>query len=128
MWLKYSEIIIQSPILLLANCLKKIPSAEVDSSSASYRKVPRVLWNQKVHFLVKSAASVFHPELHNPSTLPSYFLKVPINVIFMSIGTRRHHCWLRNGTTSRKVAGSNLDGVSDLLLPVTLLSWGRISL
>jgi len=83
--------------------------------------------DQKVHFIVKNAAGVFHPEPRNPSTLPSYFLNIPVNVIFMSIGTRRH-CWLRHSTKSRKVAGSNLDGVSDLLLPVTLLPWGRISL
>jgi len=39
--------------------LKKIPSAEVDSSSASYRKVPRVLWNQKVPYRVQNCSWCF---------------------------------------------------------------------
>jgi len=74
----YSEIINQVPILLLAKCLNKIPSAEADSSSASYRKRPAFYGTRRFIPVFRTAASVFHPEPDKSLHPPIIFLEGPI--------------------------------------------------
>jgi hypothetical protein len=75
----YSEIINQVPILLLAKCLNKIPSAEFDSFSANYKKLPAFYGTRRFITVFRTAASVFHPEPDKSLYAPIIFLEGPIS-------------------------------------------------
>jgi len=73
-------------VYLLTYLLTYLVHEKLTGSAAS-QEIPRILWNAKVHYRTHKCPPIFPilSQLHPVPTTPSYFLKIHLNIILLSM-------------------------------------------